>query len=77
VTSWKITRVESSDFGRVRSRLDWIITPNQHSVRVRANTSKRRVDRIYTIHVEARDSAGNVTSGETKVTIIADRNRPR
>jgi hypothetical protein len=77
VASWKITRVESSDFGGHRPRRpDWIITPNKHSVRLRATTDKRKVDRIYTVHVEARDSTGNVSAGQATVTIIAERNRP-
>jgi hypothetical protein len=76
--SWKITSVESSDSGRPRPhRLpDWIITPNKHSVRLRAATDNRKLNRIYTIHVEASDSVGNVTKGQTTVTVVAEWNKP-
>jgi hypothetical protein len=71
--TWKIKSVESSDAGGRGPRRDWIITPNQHSVRLRAGTDNRKIDRIYTVHVEARDGFGNVTKGQTKVTIVAGR----
>jgi hypothetical protein len=51
-------------------------TPNKHSVRLRAATDSRKLNRIYTIHVEARDSVGNVTKGQTTVTVVAERNKP-
>jgi hypothetical protein len=69
--TWKIRNVKCSDSGRQRPRPDWIITPNQQSLRVRAATDKRKVDRIYTVQIEARDSLGNVSQSETTVTIVA------
>jgi hypothetical protein len=75
--SWKITSVESSDTGARRPHQlpDWIITPNKHSVRLRA-ASGEKTSRIYTIHVEARDSLGNVSEGETTVTVVPKLNKP-
>jgi hypothetical protein len=55
---------------------DWIITPNKHSARLRAATDSRKLNRVYTIRVVARDSVGNVTKGQTTVTVVADRKKP-
>jgi hypothetical protein len=71
--TWKITGVESSDPDR-RQAPDWIITPNQHGLRLRASTDKRNANRIYTIHVEASDAWGNTSTGPTTVTILANGN---
>jgi len=75
--TWKITGVESSDPDPrpPRQAPDWIITPNQHGVRLRAITDKRKANRIYTIHVQASDGFGNTSTGQTIVTIIAERGR--
>jgi hypothetical protein len=51
--------------------------PSQHAVRLRAGTDNRKVNRIYTVRVEARDSLGNVTKGQATVTIIAEANKPK
>ncbi len=76
--TWRITNVESSDPARRRPRHapDWILGRNQQAVRLRAETTNLNTDRLYTITVEARDRWGNVTVGETTVTIVAKRNKP-
>jgi hypothetical protein len=75
---WKITSVESSDPVNPRKgRLpDWmIISARKQSLLVRAITSDPKTDRVYTIHVEATDAAGNKTEGTTEVRIVATANR--
>jgi hypothetical protein len=75
--SWKIVSVTSSDPSDPRPhRLpDWRI-PGRASTAVllRAITTDPKVDRVYTIHVEVSDSAGNITPAEVTVTITAAQN---
>lgn len=74
--TWRIKSVQSSDSDRRRPRPDWIIAPNQQSLRVRATTDKRKIDRVYTIQIEARDSLGNTAVAQTTVTIVAEGKKP-
>lgn len=77
--TWKVTNVESSDSARRRrgQTPDWIVGQNQQTVRLRAATDNRNVDRIYTVFVEARDSLGNITRGQTTVKVVAERKTPK
>ena len=77
-TRWKITSVESSDPTAPRKGQlpDWmILSARKHSLLVRAATSDPKKDRVYTVHVEVSDAAGNKTEGETTVTVVATANR--
>jgi hypothetical protein len=50
---------------------DWAIT-GPLSVSLRATRNPRGTGRIYTITIEARDAAGNTTTGTVQVTVPHD-----
>ena len=71
---WKITRIESSDPSATRPhRLpDWLITPDRRSAIVRAQTTSRTANRVYTIHVQVQDRAGKTAEGAAAVTVLPE-----
>jgi hypothetical protein len=44
---------------------------------LRAERSGSQEDRIYTIHVESKDSSGNITAGTVVVTVPHDQGKKK
>ncbi len=67
-TTWKIVRVTSNEAVNARgsgnTEPDWIIT-GDHTLQLRAERSGTGNGRIYTISLQARDAAGNVSRTST------------
>ncbi|HTL57314.1 MAG TPA: CHRD domain-containing protein [Candidatus Limnocylindrales bacterium] len=63
-TTWKIVRVSSNEpvngHGDGNTSPDWVITGN-HTVKLRAERSGQGSGRVYTISLQAKDAAGNLS----------------
>jgi hypothetical protein len=67
-TSWKITHVTSSEpvngHGDGNTQPDWMIT-GPHTLKLRAERAGPGHGRVYTITLQAKDAAGNVSASKT------------
>ena len=66
--TWKIIRVQSNEakngLGDGNTAVDWQIT-GDHTVDLRAERSGKGSGRVYSIHIQATDQAGNVSAIKT------------
>src|SRR5262249_50393111 len=76
-TTWKIVRVTSNEssngHGNGNNSPEWVIT-GDHTVKLRAQRSGQGNGRIYTITLQAKDAAGNL-SEKAKVTVTVPKSQ--